>query len=79
MQVHRDGHDQLAVPHRSAWRDGFERTVPAWATCGEFKYRSYVYRATCFTATTSAAGTRSSQSIKPTGITSNGEQSGKAA
>jgi hypothetical protein len=32
MQVHRDGHDQPAVPHRSAWRDGFERTVPAWAT-----------------------------------------------
>jgi len=42
---------------------------------GEFKYQSYVYRATGFTAPTSASGIRPSPSIKLTG----GEQSSKAA
>ena len=46
---------------------------------GEFKYQSYVYRATGFTAVTAAAGTRPSQSIKPTGAAGSGEQSNKAA
>lgn len=47
---------------------------PRVAGNGEFKYQSYVYRATGFAATTSAGGARSAQSIKPAG-----EQSGKAA
>jgi hypothetical protein len=46
---------------------------------GEFKYQSYVYRATGFTAATSATGTRSSQPIKPTGSTGSVQQPGKAA
>jgi hypothetical protein len=45
----------------------------------EFKYQSYIYRATGFTAVTAAAGTRPSQSIKPTGAAGSGEQSNKAA
>jgi hypothetical protein len=49
---------------------------PRVAGNGEFKYQSYVYRATGFTAATSAAGTRSSQPIKPTGSV---QQPGKAA
>jgi hypothetical protein len=47
---------------------------PKVAGNGEFKYQSYLYRATGFPATTSAGGTRPSPS-KPTG----GEQTSKAA
>lgn len=46
---------------------------------GEFKYQSYLFRATGFTATTSAAGTRPPQSIKLSGAAGSGEQPGKAA
>jgi hypothetical protein len=49
---------------------------PRVAGNGEFKYQSYVYRATGFTAPTSATGSRSSQSIKPTGSV---QQPSKAA
>jgi hypothetical protein len=52
---------------------------PRVAGNGEFKYQSYLYRATGFTATSSAAGTRPSQSIKPASGTGSGEQPGKAA
>ncbi|HKR51123.1 MAG TPA: hypothetical protein VJT72_16350 [Pseudonocardiaceae bacterium] len=52
---------------------------PRVAGNGEFKYQSYVYRATGFTTTTSAAGTRPSPSIKPTDATGSGERPGKAA
>ena len=52
---------------------------PRVAGNGEFKYQSYLYRATGFTATTTATGTRPSPSIKPTGAAGSGEQSGKAA
>lgn len=52
---------------------------PKVAGSGEFKYQSYLYRATGFTATTSAAGIRPSQSIKSTGTAGSGEQHGKAA
>ncbi len=52
---------------------------PRVAGNGEFKYQSYVYRATGFTATSSAAGTRPSQSIKPSSAAASGEQPGKAA
>jgi hypothetical protein len=52
---------------------------PKVAGNGEFKYQSYVYRATGFTVTSGAAGTRSSQSIKPSGATGSSAQSGKAA
>jgi hypothetical protein len=52
---------------------------PRVAGNGEFKYQSYIYRATGFTAVTAAAGTRPSQSIKPTGAAGSGEQSNKAA
>jgi hypothetical protein len=52
---------------------------PRVAGNGEFKYQSYVYRATGFTATASAAGTRPSQSIKSSGAAGSGEQPGKAA
>lgn len=52
---------------------------PRVAGNGEFKYQSYVYRATGFTATTSAAGTRPAPSTKPTGGTGHGESSSKAA
>ena len=51
---------------------------PRVAGNGEFKYQSYVYRATGFTATSSTAGTRPSQSIKPSGVAGS-EQPGKAA
>src|ERR687894_689155 len=40
---------------------------PRVAGNGEFKYQSYVYRATGFKTTTSAAGARPSPPIKPTG------------
>ncbi len=52
---------------------------PRVAGNGEFKYQSYIYRATGFTATASAAGTRPSPSIKPSGAAGSGEQPGKAA
>ena len=52
---------------------------PRVAGNGEFKYQSYLFRATGFTATTSAAGTRPSQSIKPSGVAGRGDQPGKAA
>ena len=52
---------------------------PRVAGNGEFKYQSYVYRATGFTATASAAGTRPAPSIKPSGAAGSGEQPGKAA
>ena len=51
---------------------------PRVAGNGEFKYQAYVYRATGFTATTTAAGTRPSPLTKPPSARS-GEQSGKAA
>jgi hypothetical protein len=52
---------------------------PRVAGNGEFKYQSYLYRATGFRATITAAGTRPSPSIKTTGAAGSGEQSGKAA
>jgi hypothetical protein len=52
---------------------------PRVAGNGEFKYQSYLFRATGFTATTSAAGTRPSQSIKLSGAAGSSEQPGKAA
>ena len=48
---------------------------PKVAGNGEFKYQAYLYRATGFTAHTSANGARPSPSIKLTG----GEQTSKAA
>ena len=51
---------------------------PRVAGNGEFKYQSYVYRATGFTTTSGAAGTRPSQSLKPHGGAGS-EQPGKAA
>jgi hypothetical protein len=52
---------------------------PRVAGNGEFKYQSYLYRATGFTATTSAAGTRPAPSTTPAGNTGHGESSSKAA
>ncbi|MGH4010746.1 MAG: hypothetical protein ACRDTH_21740 [Pseudonocardiaceae bacterium] len=52
---------------------------PRVAGNGEFKYQSYLYRATGFTARASVAGTRPSQSIKPSGAAGHGDQPGKAA
>ena len=52
---------------------------PRVAGNGEFKYQSYLLRATGFAATTSAAVTRPSQSIKPSGAAGSSEQPGKAA
>ena len=52
---------------------------PRVAGNGEFKYQSYLYRATGFTATTSAAGTRPAPSTQPAGRTGHGESSSKAA
>jgi hypothetical protein len=46
---------------------------------GEFKYQSYVYRATGFTVAPSAAGGQPSQSTKPAGSVGIGERPGKAA
>jgi hypothetical protein len=51
---------------------------PRVAGNGEFKYQSYVYRATGFTATSGAAGARPSQSLKPPGAVGSA-QPGKAA
>lgn len=52
---------------------------PRVAGNGEFKYQSYVYRASGFTATVNAAGGRSSQSTKPADSAGIAEQAGKAA
>lgn len=52
---------------------------PRVAGNGEFKYQSYVYRATGFKTTTSAAGVRPSPSIKPTDTIGSVERPGKAA
>lgn len=52
---------------------------PRVAGNGEFKYQSYIYRATGFTATHNAGGVRSSQSARPAGGAGNVEQPGKAA
>jgi hypothetical protein len=52
---------------------------PRIAGNGEFKYQSYVYRATGFRATTGAAGTWPSHSAKPAGAASSVEQHSKAA
>jgi hypothetical protein len=52
---------------------------PRVAGNGEFKYQSYVYRATGFTVAATAAGARSSQSIKPNGGSGSVEQPGEAA
>jgi hypothetical protein len=52
---------------------------PQVAGNGEFKYQSYLSRATGVTGTTRAAGTRPSQSITPSGAAGSGEQPGKAA
>jgi hypothetical protein len=52
---------------------------PRVAGNGEFKYQSYIYRATGFTAAASATGTRASQSTKPTGTAGSTEHSSKAA
>jgi hypothetical protein len=52
---------------------------PKVAGNGEFKYQSYVYRATGFTAAPHAASGRSSQSTKPAGNSELSGQSGKAA
>lgn len=45
---------------------------PRVAGNGEFKYQAYLYRATGFTATTSATGTRPPQSVKATGTAGSG-------
>jgi hypothetical protein len=53
---------------------------PRVAGNGEFKYQSYIYRATGFKATTSNTGAaRPAQSTRPTGGTGSVEQPGKAA
>ena len=52
---------------------------PRVAGNGEFKYQSYLYRATGFTATASAAGTRPSPSIKPGAAAGSAQQPSKAA
>jgi hypothetical protein len=51
---------------------------PRAAGNGEFKYQSYVYRSTGFTTTSGAAGTRASQSMRPSSAAGS-EQPGKAA
>ena len=52
---------------------------PRVAGNGEFKYQSYLYRATGFTATASAAGLRPSPSITPADTTGSAQRPGKAA
>ncbi len=52
---------------------------PRVAGNGEFKYQSYVYRASGFAAAPSAAGSRSSQSTRSAGSAGIAEQAGKAA
>jgi hypothetical protein len=52
---------------------------PRVAGNGEFKYLSYLYRATGFAATAKSAGTPGAPAGKSTGAAGNGERSGKAA
>jgi hypothetical protein len=52
---------------------------PRVAGNGEFKYQSYVYRATGFTAPANTGAGRPSQSTKPAGNAGIAEQPGKAA
>jgi hypothetical protein len=52
---------------------------PRVAGNGEFKYQSYLYRATGFTLAQSGAGARPSPSTKPSGAAGSAEQPGKAA
>ncbi len=52
---------------------------PRVAGNGEFKYQSYLYRATGFAAAPSAGGVRSSQPGKPMGASSGGDQHHRAA
>jgi hypothetical protein len=52
---------------------------PKVAGSGEFKYQSYVYRATGFMAAPSAGGGRSPQLMKPAGAASSSEQHNRAA
>jgi hypothetical protein len=52
---------------------------PRVAGNGEFKYQSYIYRATGFTESASDAGRRSPQSAKPAGNSGSAERSTKAA
>jgi hypothetical protein len=52
---------------------------PKVAGSGEFKYQSYVYRATGFMAAPSAGGVRSPQLTKPAGTASSSEQHNRAA
>jgi hypothetical protein len=63
---------------RSIELDGLT-AEPRVAGNGEFKYQSYVYRSTGFATASSAAATRSSQSMKPSGAAGSSEQPGKAA
>ncbi len=52
---------------------------PRVAGNGEFKYQSYLYRATGFAAASSAGGVRSSQPSKPVGASGGGEPQHRAA
>lgn len=52
---------------------------PRVAGNGEFKYQSYIYRATGFKTAAADSGSRPSQSTKPSGNAGNAEQSTKAA
>jgi hypothetical protein len=52
---------------------------PRVAGNGEFKYQSYLYRATGFAAPASTAGTRPAQSMKASNGSGSGDQPGKAA
>ena len=52
---------------------------PRVAGKGEFKYQSYLYRATGFTATGSAAGTQLTQSNRSLSGASSSDRPGKAA
>jgi hypothetical protein len=52
---------------------------PRVAGNGEFKYQSYLYRATGFTAAPSAGGARSPQPSKPVGSPGGGDQQHRAA
>jgi hypothetical protein len=52
---------------------------PRVAGNGEFKYQSYIYRATGFAATPSASGVRSPQPSKPVGVSGGGDQQHRAA
>lgn len=52
---------------------------PRVAGNGEFKYQSYVYRATGFGAVPSASAVRSPQASKPAGSSGGGDQQHRAA